>query len=191
MWVSDAQFVADHLEHLNAADPSGRFTGHLGLQHLGIFGHSFGGATALEFCHDDARCKAGVDLDGAPYGSVVKESLTRPFLFLLSDHGDLSAPEPRAVLGNIKSIYDRIPDGRLLLAIRGTNHMSFSDQALLKSQLLMRPLQLLRRGPDARRGLAITSDYLHTFFDVHLKGASAVLLDQLAKTYPEVEPIDK
>jgi hypothetical protein len=46
MWSGDAQFVIDRLERLNAADPSGRFTGHLDLQHLGIFGHSFGGATA-------------------------------------------------------------------------------------------------------------------------------------------------
>jgi hypothetical protein len=30
----------------------------------------------------------GVDLDGAPYGSVVREGVSQLFLFLLSDHGD-------------------------------------------------------------------------------------------------------
>jgi dienelactone hydrolase len=103
MWSGDAQFVADQLDRLNGADPSGRFKGRLDMRRLGIFGHSFGGATALQFCHDDSRCKAGIDLDGEPSGSVVKEGLTQPFLFLLSDHGDLSAPEPHKVITDLES----------------------------------------------------------------------------------------
>ncbi|MGH9737254.1 MAG: alpha/beta hydrolase family protein, partial [Candidatus Acidiferrales bacterium] len=68
-WIDDMEFVVSELERLNTADPSGRFTGRLAMARLGIFGHSFGGAQALQFCHDDKRCKAGIDLDGAPYGS--------------------------------------------------------------------------------------------------------------------------
>ncbi len=51
--------------------------------------NSFGGATAAQFCHDDPRCKAGIDVDGAPFGSVGREGLHQPFMFLLSDqsHG--------------------------------------------------------------------------------------------------------
>src|SRR5712691_10096741 len=62
MWTSDTAFVVTQLGHLNAADPSGKFTGRLDMQRLGMFGHSFGGATALQFCHDDPRCKAGIDI---------------------------------------------------------------------------------------------------------------------------------
>src|SRR5712671_3796177 len=127
-WIADIRFVLDRLEGLNTADPSGKFKARLDMTRVGVFGHSFGGATALQFCHDDSRCKAGIDIDGAPYGSVVKDGLTQPFLFLLSDHGDISAAEGRAVLSDIGSIYDRLPNGRLLLAIRGANHFSFSDQ---------------------------------------------------------------
>lgn len=186
MWTTDTQFVVDQLGRLNTADSSGRFTGRLDMRRIGMFGHSFGGATALQFCHDDSRCKAGIDIDGAPEGSVVREGLTQPFLFLLSDHGDLSAPEPRAVMAGIKSIYDRLPDGRLLLFIRGANHFSFSDQILLKSHYLVGLLQLFQGGLDARRGLTITTAYVHTFFDVYLKGAPTSLLDNLRQTYPEV-----
>ena len=186
MWTADTQFVVDQLGRLDAADPSGRFTGRLDMRRIGMFGHSFGGATALQFCHDDSRCKAGIDIDGAPEGSVVREGLTQPFLFLLSDHGDLSAPEPRAVMAGIKSIYDRLPKGRLLLFIRGANHFSFSDQILLKSHYVVGLLRLLQGGLDPRRGLAITTAYVHTFFDVYLKGAPASLLDNLSQTYAEV-----
>lgn len=113
----------DQLERLNAADPSCRFQRRLDIQHLGIFGHSFGGATALWFCHDDFRCKAGIDLDGQPFGSVIKEGLTKPFLFLLSDDGDLSAPEPNKVITDIESIYDH-----LFRAVRSSkNRPMFSE----------------------------------------------------------------
>jgi len=192
MWSSDTQFVVDQLYRLNAGHPPSRFKQRLDLGRLGIFGHSFGGANALQFCHDDSRCKAGIDLDGEPLGSVVREGVTQPFLFLLSDHGDLSAPEPRKVITDIESIYDRLPNGRLLLFIRGANHFSFSDQILLKSQYLVSLLQGLQKsGLGGRRGLRITTDYVHTFFDVHLKGMPASLVENLRETYPEVQAVPR
>jgi predicted dienelactone hydrolase len=188
MWSSDTKFVVDQLERLNTASPSGKFTGRLDLNRLGMFGHSFGGATTLQFCHDDQRCKAGIDIDGDPFGSVLQDAPHQPFFFLLSDHGDLSAPDTREVFSKIRSVYDRLPPGKLLLMVRGANHFSFSDQILLKSGYVVGPMQLLRHGPDARRGLAITTAYVHTFFDVYLKGESPERLEELRRTYPEVQP---
>jgi hypothetical protein len=40
---------------------------------------------------------------------------------------------------------------------------------------------------ESRRGLAITADYVRTFFDVYLKDASADSLNQPAQRYPEVQ----
>ena len=189
MWIDDAKFVVTQLEHLNAADPSGRFAGRLDMQRLGIFGHSFGGAQALQFCHDDSRCKVGIDIDGAPYGSVVQESLHQRFLFLLSDHSrELSDPASQRISADIHSIYERLPNGRLLITVRGANHFGFSDQMLLKSQYVIRLLRLLGFGRlEGRRGLAITAEYVHTFFDVHLKGAPPAQLTSLPERYPEVQ----
>ena len=75
-------FAVDRLQELNANDPTGRFNGRLDLTKVGAFGHSLGGASALQFCHDDPRCKAGVDVDGAPLGSAVTDGVKQPFLFL-------------------------------------------------------------------------------------------------------------
>ena len=136
-WSADMSFALDQLERLNASDPSGRFLGRLDMQRVGVFGHSLGGATALQFCHDDSRCKAGVDIDGAPLGSVIAEGVTQPFMFVLSDHSSEPAAETRQVQGNIRSIYDRLPgDRRLEIEIRGANHFLFSDGALLKSHIV-------------------------------------------------------
>jgi predicted dienelactone hydrolase len=189
MWTTDTTFVVNQLERLNAADPSRKFTGRLDLQRLGMFGHSFGGATALQFCHDDPRCKAGIDIDGAPYGSVVQEGLKQPFMFLLSDHTrDITDPSSKQILANFQSIYDHLPKGRLFLTIRGANHFSFSDQMLQKNQLLIRLLRLFGFGRlEGRRGLAITTDYVHSFFDVYLKDAPAASLNKPAQLYPEVQ----
>jgi len=138
MWVSDTKFVVDQLERLNAAELSGKFTGRLDMQRLAMFGHSFGGAQALQFCHDDSRCKAGIDIDGAPYGSVVQDGLKQPFLFILSDHTrEAFDPASRQILASFQSIYSRLPNGRLFVTIRGANHFSFSDQILLKSQYVI------------------------------------------------------
>jgi predicted dienelactone hydrolase len=189
LWTSDTAFVVSQLQRLNAADPSGKFTGRLDMQRLGMFGHSFGGATSLQFCHDDSRCKAGIDIDGAPYGSVVQEGLKQPFMFIFSDHSrEPSDPDSRKIHADFQFIYDHLPNGRFFMTIRGANHFSFSDQMLVKSHYLIRLLRMLGFGSlEGRRGLAITADYVHAFFDVYLKDAPAASLDRPSQLYSEVQ----
>ena len=183
-WSSDMSFAVDRLEELNANDPTGRFNGRLDLTRVGAFGHSLGGATALEFCHDDTRCKAGVDVDGEPLGSALTDGVKQPFLFLLSDHSRESKSETEAVEADLRSIYGRLPtESRLWLVLRGGGHYGFSDLGPVPLQvahwLHIVPL-------DRQRQIFITRDCLHTFFDVYLKGAPASALHDLQK-YPEIE----
>jgi predicted dienelactone hydrolase len=173
VWAGDTKFLVDQLALLNTDDPSGRFTGRLDLGAIGVVGHSFGGATAAQFCHDDARCQAGVDIDGALYGSVIQEGFTQPFLFLLSDHDDSWNSSDCQICANIRSAANRIPGDRLIVTLLGAHHFSFSDQALVKSQLVMKALGAvgITGGLEGRTGLEYTSRYLREFFDVHLRGA--------------------
>jgi dienelactone hydrolase len=189
-WCHDIAFVLDRLNsELNAGGPSGRFTGRLDLARVGVFGHSFGGATAAQFCHEDSRCRAGIDVDGQLFGSVVQAGLHQPFLFLLSGHGDSSDPETRQIQANIQSVYDRLPpDGRLRAEIRGANHFLFSDDvALLKSHIVMRLLRMIGIvGIDGPRQLAITAYCVRSFFDVYLKGEGKPPLRISSPLYREV-----
>jgi predicted dienelactone hydrolase len=190
-WIGDTKFVLDKLQQLNTNDPTGRFKGKLNMQEMGIAGHSLGGATAAQFCHDDDRCKAGIDIDGMPFGNVIQQGLHQPFFFIMSDHSKKSGAEARSVKSDIESIYNKTPDGeRWQVTIIGANHFSFSDQMLTKSSIFVSILQRLGMfGPlEKRCGLAVTSACIYTFFDVYLKGAPPNELGNLPALYPEVKP---
>ena len=185
---ADLSFALDQLERLNVSDPSGKFLGRLDMARVGAFGHSIRGATALQFCHDDSRCKACIDLDGIPWGSVVREGITQPVLFLMSDHQGESDEETRQAEVNFRSTFDRLPTDRWReIMIRGANHYMFSDDAVLRSPVMMHLLRTLGLvGIDGRRQVAVATHFIDTFFDVHLNGAPDPELNAQAE-YPEVK----
>jgi hypothetical protein len=122
--------------------------------------------------------------------------LSQPFLFLI-EGGDFSPAgrtrkrdaEADLFFSRIASIYKAQPDKRLMLSVRGTNHFSFGDVILLKSNYIVRTLQLMTRGLEVRRGLAITTECVHTFFDVYLKNAPPSLLEGLPRSNPEIQVV--
>jgi pimeloyl-ACP methyl ester carboxylesterase len=188
-WTSDIAFVLDRLLHLNSSDSAGRFVGRLDLTHVGVIGHSFGGAVAAQFCHEDSRCTAGVDIDGALHGSVVLAGLRQPFMFLLSDQGTASDWESRQFRSDIDSVYGRMsPHNRLRVIIRGAFHFTFSDDgALLKSGLIRAGLRLFGKlGVDGRRQLALTAYSVRTFLDAYLRGRGSAQPMILSPLYPEL-----
>lgn len=190
-WGSDMSFALDRLGELNAFDPSGRFTGRLDLNKVGAFGHSLGGATVLQFCHDDSRCKAGIDVDGLPLGSPTRDGVTQPFMFLLSDHRNEADAETQPVLRDMHFIYDRLPPGkRAWISIRGADHFRFGDGAMLQ---LPTALDILRRlgivHLDGRRQVAITEHLIGTFFDIYLKGTAPASALVNERQLPEAEYI--
>ncbi len=83
VWTGDALFALDTLEQFNQDDSL--LTGHINFEHVGAFGHSFGGATAAEIAHDDARVDAAINMDGTMFGEVADEGLTKPFMMMESE----------------------------------------------------------------------------------------------------------
>jgi predicted dienelactone hydrolase len=193
-WTADIAFLLDQLERLNVSDPTGKFTGRLDMTRVGVFGHSFGGAQAAQFCSLDSRCKAGIDVDGSLHGSVIQAGIHKPFMFLLSGQGDFSSDaEIRQIQADIQSVYDRLPaDGRLRISIRGANHFLFSDDgALLKSHIVLRTLRALGVvGIDGRRQLAVTAYCVHSFFDAYLKAGTGSPPKIASPLYPEIQVLE-
>jgi predicted dienelactone hydrolase len=174
----------NRLEQLDAT-PGTMWSQRLDLARLGVFGHSFGGATAAQVCQMDARCKAGIDIDGDLFGSVVQTGLVKPFLVIQSDMGSCSDASCRSFQHEIGAILRTVPQGsRYSISITGTKHFNFTDYAVTFSPL--RALGLLG-SIEGARGLEITCAYVAAFFDTYLNNMPSPLLAGGAHTYPEVQ----
>jgi hypothetical protein len=189
VWVADNRFVLDRLTALNASDPSGRFTGRLDLAAVGALGHSLGGATALQFCHEDPRCRAGVDLDGMPLGHVNRTGVGKAFLFLFADRPIFDRqpdrPDAKAFLDALARIRSSTPTRPNLLLLRGAEHFNFFDQALLTEPTVWRWFGAMG-AIDQTRALDITRVFVRTFFDAQLKATRSANLEGPTASFPEV-----
>jgi len=163
VWVADQRFVYDTLETWAVHDPLLANT--LDLTRIGSFGHSFGGATALEVCRVDPRCRGSVDLDGGLYGGSETHPAIRPLLLMTSADSSL---DTEAVQG-WNALVQSATAGAYWLELPHSNHLSFTFSQLL-SPLLAPP------GFDPREGLAIVDTYLRAFFETHLRGMDTPLL---------------
>ena len=180
VWTEDALFVMDQLQSLDA-DPSGLFHHKLDLAHLGLFGHSFGGATAASVCKTDARCKAGVDLDGTLFTYQSNGTLQSPFMFMAED----------ACGQNCETMHQSFSDSKsaaYYLSIKDTGHFNFSDLPLRLSPLTRILFNKVGYIGSIRpeRGLEISNAYLVAFFDQYLKNIDSDLLQDATSPYPEV-----
>lgn len=181
VWADDAVFVMDKLQSMNA-DPSSRFYNKLDLAHVGLFGHSFGGATAFRVCELDVRCKAGADLDGTLWSNEVNGSLQQPFMFMTHDACGSNCEMIRQMYSNAKST-------AYYLSIKGTKHFNFSDLPLRLSppaRILFNRLGFIG-SIQPERGLEIANAYLVAFFDQYLEGVNSGLLQGPSSEYPEVQ----
>ena len=182
IWADDMIFAMNQARRLNA-DPQSLLAGRMDLTHIGVFGHSFGGAAAAEVCHLDVRCQAGADLDGYPYGDVVQSGLPQPFLFVWSTGNDSNDAHYQQAVQDIDAIYSRLETG-YQVTVRGARHFNFTDYAVEFSPVL-KLFGVL--GPiDGERGLQISRAYVLAFFDATLKDGNPSRLQGLSADFPEV-----
>jgi predicted dienelactone hydrolase len=185
VWSADTKFILHKLEELNG-ETQNRFYKKMDLNSVGIFGHSFGGATAAQFCHDVPGCKAGIDMDGAPFGPVIQTGLNKPFMFLLASHEGETDPLSIQIKANIRKIYNSLPESRVMISLHSARHFNFTDMALTKEKLIFR-LAGATGSIGSRRGLEVEAGCVRTFFDVYLKGQPASKIKNLETLYTEVK----
>lgn len=94
------------------------FAGRFDMERLGIFGHSFGGATAGEACLRDSRFKAFINMDGTPFGSAVDNVISQPFMILTTGKDEIKI---------IRSGYSTDQKNFISVYINESEHMNFSD----------------------------------------------------------------
>jgi predicted dienelactone hydrolase len=157
VWVADQRFIYDMLEDWATTDPL--LAGRLDLAQVGSFGHSFGGATALEVCLVEVRCRAAANLDGGLYGAIETQPAVRPLLLMTSAE---SRELPEA-MARWKNLIAKAQAPAYWLEVLGSNHYSFTIVPLISPVLA--PL-----GFAPHAGLQTVDAQLRSFFDQQLRG---------------------
>ncbi|WP_240644535.1 acetylhydrolase [Paenibacillus paeoniae] len=179
-WVEDIQFVLDQIEELAANDPDQRFTGRMDMDHVGMFGHSFGGATSMQVLMRDSRVKAALNMDGALYGElrIPEEGLNKPFMMMSADSSvenmkKTTEGSPIDMTKEVLPRFDHITKGgNYWMILKETTHISFTDFVLFS------PLFQLMQGRDIQEGFNLINDYSQDFFDHYLKQQPFRLIEQ-------------
>lgn len=190
VWAADARFAAGQVAALAGRD---QLAGHIDASHVAYIGHSLGGASSLQACHDDQTCAGAVDLDGTPYGPVGTTGLAKPFLLLSSEDGCLSGTCAAGASTDQQTIQD---DARKLLAastgpnwrysVTGARHFNFTDYGVY---FFLPPLQHLlgQLGSiNGQRALDITAAVVLAFLEHVLRSGAAP--DHLETRYSELAP---
>ena len=142
------------------------FAGKLDLTRIGSFGHSFGGATALEVCRIDTRCRAAVNMDGGLYGDLVTQPAMRPLLLMSS----ADSSQYTDTVEKWTRMVEKANAAAYWLELPNSNHFSFTITQLLSPFLVPKNF-------DPRAGLHTIDKYLLAFFDLHLRGIEILPLE--------------
>ena len=173
IWTDDMIYALDEIERMNAGKSI--FKNKLDLEKIGIMGMSFGGATAGQLCLKDARCKAGISLDGFQFGDTIAESIEKPFMFLQAETG---------ATGVNRDVYEDTKNDGYFLVIDGAKHQNFTDFSIFAS--FDKNKNFLGK-IDGIQMEKIMNTYILAFFDKYVRGKDSDLLDKKAQKFEEVE----
>lgn len=159
--VADIGFMIDTVAKKSAANDPLWIA--VDLDHIGIFGHSYGGATSIVAASQDPRIDATVALDGwmLPVPpQVIDKGVSTPLLYI----GRASWPNPLNYQ-KLERLLNNSPQQEAIL-MPGTKHFDFSDAPLFSP--LMQTVGLAGSIP-AQQLAAELEARIVSFFDKHLK----------------------
>jgi hypothetical protein len=159
---------------LDIEKPNNRFYRHVDRGHIGTFGYSFGGSTAVNVGLGFSRITAVADLDGYFYSADWERPVEKPVLFLQND----STPVLTFPFLNAAS-------DAYLVTVKGTQHGNFCDfgAILAKNQTTTatvdgKEVDLSVLGTAEPMAVEETINaLLLDFFGKYLKGESSQFLD--------------
>jgi len=193
VWATDMRATLDKLSAMNG-DPHDPLHARLDTQHVGAWGHSFGGAAALRLCGLDPRVVAAVNLDGWTFAALDQRTASQQVMIVYEDVSRLREQQLQAqpALQGTEEVMDREDFGLtraslqrfggLRLFVEGTQHADFSDQPILPQIENGKMTGLIA----AERSQQVLRAILLGFFDEALLGKPSTLLSPGQKQFPEV-----
>lgn len=191
--AQDVSSALNQLAVLNQADPHAVLTGRMDLRHAGVFGISLGGIVASEACRLEPRLSACLVMDAPVPTDVVQSGLRQPTMWITRDAGTMRLERRRAGgwseadiqehQSTMRAGFENLRGNGYFVQIPGLFHVNLTDIPCWSPLLSW----LGVTGPvDGQGAHSIINAYSLAFFDRHLKGHSATLLDGPAQQYPEV-----
>lgn len=163
------------VEALRAAlpeSPAGRLAARWDQERVGFVGHSVGGAASARTCMLEEGADACVNLDGTMESSTVAQGLDRPFLLVNASTNFTQDASRPPTWENLRGPGYRLD---LLEAL----HNNFTDLPfwLERLDLQVDPIMMQIGSIDPARAEEVTLEFVGAFFDRHVRGLDAPLLD--------------
>ncbi len=136
------------------------------LQHIGLLGHSFGGATAMEAVITHDHYLAAVNLDGDLFGKHHTTPSNRAVLQMQSVAGIHD--------NSMRERDDTLSGEHYWLEVAQSDHLDFSDLHWYR-QYLQGPMADTLSALEPAQMIPIETRWLGAFFDRELKGQPVVL----------------
>ncbi|MCL6602295.1 MAG: dienelactone hydrolase [Paenibacillus sp.] len=206
--TDDVSFTLDQFELIQSGQIPNRLKGRMDLGHVGVFGHSIGGATAYDASYDP-RIAVGIDLDGGLYRLRDRESLRKPVLFINSES---YSEKLKRVMDNrvytdtelnrmgstrewedqvtedkkleLERMREAVNEGGQVLYIENTEHLNFADVQFISP--IFKMLGITGKTAPERANSVINA-YMLDFFDLYLKNQGGTLMKGPDSRYPEVK----
>jgi hypothetical protein len=169
IWIDDVLFIKDILERMHEGKIESQFKGKMDLvKGIGVFGASFGGATAILSCCLDDRLKYAVNIEGSMYSGLKEQfKFNQPSMFMYSGEGAECN----------KYFYTINKDDTYSVCIKDSKHFDFSDIAYILKNW-MKELPEAYGKIDGNLMVRIRNDYVLSFFDKYIKDKDALLLER-------------
>jgi dienelactone hydrolase len=162
-WVADVKVVLDRVPK---SGPGSQLATRLDLTRMGVAGHSMGGVMAGQFCVEDRRCKAGLNLDGIPqYGTMIDTPMPVAFMMVYSGRPGRA--------GASDLIYRRAASKYYRADVADTLHVDFSEMNFWGGPLRQRGA-FGKISPE--RAAEVTRRLVREFFSQELLGQKSLLL---------------
>ena len=170
-WAEDISFFMDQLESMN--NENRILKDKLDLDRIGVFGMSLGGIATSEICLNDNRIKAGINIDGGLYGTLLNVKHQTHFMFLNS----------KRFLGYGKLFIGESTVDCYSLSVKDSDHYNFSDYSVYP----VPSISFLLGTIDGEKTIEIMNVIALAFFDKYLKENKDINLIEQAKKHPEIE----
>ena len=171
IWTADMLYVFDSLDELNESNAI--LKGSMNLSKTGIFGHSFGGAAAIQCLQERKELAGGINMDGSIYGKQTTTPVDQPFVFMNNSQESIIG----AICFQEKVVASESSEACYHMMLLDSTHDSFATD----SGLLYDKFPFMKMGDIAdvngRSALASLTAYVTAFFDQYIEGVPSEMLE--------------